>query len=136
VSAFLAGVGIQLMIDAVVWAVSLAAIRILGLAAPWGAWAFGFAAWAAGLGALSGFWPSCGPMAVAHMLAAAFCAWMWWRKPGNRKRVTDAIGAKARSLLDALLDRLRETLQSRPGLQPVPAGAGAVFKISAMKGWH
>jgi hypothetical protein len=127
VSAFLAGVGLQLMIDAA----ALATIRILRLAAPWGAWAFSFAAWAAWLGALSGLWPSCGPMAVAHMLVAAFCAWMWWRKPGNRKRVTDAIGAKTAALLDALLDRLRETLQSRPGLQPVPAGAGSVFKISA-----
>jgi hypothetical protein len=72
-------------------------------------------------------------LSVANIVLAAF--FMWWRKRKDRKRALDAIGAKTRSLLDALLDRLRETLQSRPGLQPVPAGAGFKIQISA-KGWQ
>jgi hypothetical protein len=130
VSAFLAGVGIEVMIGAVGGAVALATIRILGLAAPWGAWAFSFAAWAAGLGALSGLWPSCGPMAVAHMLVAAFCAWMWWRgRRKDRRRAGDALGAKSLALLAALARKVREAAVPRPVRMPVPQGAG--FRISA-----
>ena len=124
---FGAAVASQLALDAAFAGMGTLFNRLFGWDVPWGVWAIGYTVWAVIAAAI----PGGAAYAVADVVTALFCAWMWWRKPGNRKRVTDAVGAKARSLVAALLDRLRETLQSRPGLQPVPVGAGSVFKISA-----
>jgi hypothetical protein len=64
------------------------------------------------------------PIAVIDFSVGALTlAYYWYRRRKDRKKAGGAIGAKSAALLAAIAGRMRETLQSRPGLQPVPVGA-------------
>jgi hypothetical protein len=100
-----------------------------GATTPWGWWTCVFTVEAVTAALVPGW----GPVAVTQGITALFCAWMWSRKRKDRKKAGGAIGAKSAALLAAIVSRMRETLQSRPGLQPVPAGAGFKIQISARR---
>jgi hypothetical protein len=52
---------------------------------------------------------------------AAAIAWRWWRK--NRKRATEALGAKGEALRDALVRSMKQAAKPRPVLRPSLRGA-------------
>jgi hypothetical protein len=49
-----------------------------------------------------------------------YSAWKWWRRRKDRMKVLDAIGAKSRARLAALVRSMREHAKRRPVFRPVP----------------
>jgi len=131
VTGFLVPLAGDLAADGTVTLLTSALWKLISGRPAWGVSAFSWGTALAGAALQS----QGGAPPFAAALTALWCAWMWWRgRRKDRRRAGDSVGAKSAALLAAIVTRMRETLQSRPGLQPVPVGAGFKIQISA-KGW-
>lgn len=63
------------------------------------------------------------PAAVVSLVLSVAGWWLWWWLGRRRDRAPRQLGAKSRLLLEALAERMRESVVPGPGLRPVPGGA-------------
>lgn len=67
----------------------------------------------------TGVWP----VTLISVTLAAAGWWLWWWLGRRRDRAPRQFGAKSRLLLEALVERMRESARPRLVLSPIPGGA-------------